>query len=146
MAEKVAERNLERQSGGKADVKIRDGKVSIKTKDGEFTAATGGAASIPSDFPSDVYLLKGAQTLATVKVPEGFSVTLQSKESLDAIVAKYAAEMKALGWAEETTVNMGKHVMTAYQKESEGRKVSVSVSQTAQGTHVLVTVARARAG
>jgi hypothetical protein len=141
-AEKLAERTMERQSGGKADVNIRDGKISIQTREGEFTAAAGGAAKIPSDFPADVYLLKGAKTVATVKLPEAFSVTLESRESLETIVGKYAEEMKARGWTEEAKFDTGKHVMTAYQKESEARKVSVAVSKTDKGTHVLVTVAR----
>ena len=45
-----------------------------------------------NDFPKDVFVIQNAKVLATVKVPNGFSVTFESQETPDSIVAKYVAD------------------------------------------------------
>jgi hypothetical protein len=141
IAEKMAEKAIEKNGGGKANVDISDGKISVKTKEGEMVATSGGSASIPSDFPKDVLVLKDAKLLATVKVPDGFSVTMESKDAPENIVKKYAAEMKANGWTEQASVDMGSGTMISYNKEKENRTTTVMVSKGDKITQVVVTAA-----
>ena len=125
-AEKMAAKAIERSSGGKVNVDI----------------SASGTATIPEGFPKDVLVPQDAKIVISAKVPEGFVVTMQSKELLDAVVKKYGAEMKTHGWTEQASVNMGDSVMLSYAKEKEGRTASVMVAKTDKGTQLQVTVVK----
>ena len=144
LAEKLAEKAIEKSSGGKAKVDISGGTVKVQTKDGEMVATSGANASVPDDFPKDVLVLDGAKVLASVKVPDGFAVTMETKEASESVVKKYADAMKAHGWAETATVKMGEGVMLAYGKEKEGRTTSVMISKDSHATQLQLTVMKNR--
>lgn len=142
LAEKLAEKAIEKNSGGKADVDISNGKITVKTKDGEMVATSGGSATVPADFPKDVLILKDAKMLATIKVPDGFSITMESKETPENIVKKYAADMKANGWSEAVSMNTGDGMMLGYSKEKEKRSANVMVAKADKGSQIILTVAK----
>lgn len=142
LAEKLAEKAIEKNGGGKANVDISSGKITVKTKEGEIVATSGGSATLPADFPKDVLILADAKMLATVKVPNGFSVTLESKETAEGIAKKYAAEMKAKGWSEEVSMNTGEGMMLGYSKEKEKRSANIMVAKADKGSQIIITVAK----
>ena len=141
LASKLAEKAIEKNGGGKAEVDISNGKVTVKTAKGEMIAA-GAGASIPADFPKDVLILQNTKVLATIKVPDGFSVTLESKEMPDSIVAKYTAEMKSQGWSEQASINTGNGTMLAYSKEKESRSASIMVGKGDKTAQIVITVSQ----
>jgi hypothetical protein len=141
LGEKMMEKALESQGGGKADVDVHEGKVTIKTKEGQFEAVSGGGARIPAGFPQDVYVLTDAKIIMASKSPTGFHVMFETGDSQDKIVARYAEEMKARDWSEESSVTMGDGVMANYKKENRG--VMVMVAKDDSGTKVQVITTHA---
>lgn len=137
--EKAVEKAIEKDSGGKANVSLDEGKVSIETKDGSFEVATGGELNIPDDFPQDVYLPKDANVLTSMTMPDGFAVTLQTSEARDEVVAHYTAEMKAQGWEEKVVMNMGESQMLTYSKDNDARTVNIVAAKGETGTQVQIT-------
>lgn len=135
VAEKIIERSLE-QEGGKARVDLQEGKVTIEGKDGTVEVAGGGGATIPPEFPKDVFLLKDAKVLMSLKSPDGVQLMLESKESMSRAAERYAAEMKALGWEEETSVNTAESIMRSYKKGD--REAMVVISKAAEGSQIQV--------
>ena len=71
ISEKIMEKAIEANQGGKAKVDISNGAMTIKTKDGEFVAGQGAAVKLPADFPADVFLYKGAKPVVTMKTADG---------------------------------------------------------------------------
>lgn len=115
--EKVIEKALEQQTGGQADVDLTDGQVNIKTKDGTASLTSGKNAKIPDDFPSDIYLYKGAGVKMAVQVPQGHSVVLTSKDAIQKVVDTYKKEMKANGWEQKAAMDMGAQTMLSFTKK-----------------------------
>ena len=143
-SEKLAEKMIEKSSGGKAQVSIDGDRISVKTKDGEMETAAGGNATIPADFPKDVLVLKDAKILATTKVPDAFSVQMQSAETVEKLVSRYEAEMKAQGWAQEASYNTGDATILSYSKDKGSRQASVVISKDDKGAQVVVTAGRTK--
>ena len=138
VAEKMVAHAIEKEGGGKADVNLHDGKIDIKTKDGEMSMTAGGGAKIPEDFPKDVLVVKNAKILAAIKVPDGFSLSMESKDSVEKLMDQYTAEMKAQGWTTETTMNMGEQMVTSFAKDK--RKAAVMIAKGGEGSQLTITV------
>lgn len=139
VAEKVVEKAIEEEGGGKAHVSLEDGKVAIETKDDSFETATGGEVKVPDGFPQDVYLPKDGNVLVALKSPEGFAVTLQTPAAKEKVVAEYAAEMKAKGWEEKVSMAMGESQMLSYSKDNDARTVTIHVVKEEAATQVQIT-------
>ena len=138
VAEKLMAKAIEKNGGGKANVNLSKGKMTVKTDKGEMVVAAGSGAAIPADFPKDVFVVKGATIQMAASVPGGFSLAMQSKESAENLMEKYAAEMKAQGWKTEATVNMGESMMTSFSKDT--RKTSVVVAKADKGSQISLQV------
>lgn len=138
-AEKMAEKAIERESGGKADVDFDGGKVSIKTKDGEVVAMTGGSTTVPADFPKDVFVPNGVKILASYSAPDGRSLTMESKDSPESVISQYEAEMKKQGWTEETRMTTGDAVIRVYKKDDSKRTASILVNKSGKGSQMVLT-------
>lgn len=138
-AEKLAEKAIEKESGGKADVDFQNGKVSIKTKDGEMVAVTGGSAAVPADFPKDVFVPGGAKILASYSTPDGRSLTMESKDSQESMVSQYEKEMKKQGWTEESRMNAGEAVIRVYKKGDNKRTASILINRSSSGSQMVLT-------
>jgi len=138
--ETVLEKVIERETGGKADVDISDEHISIKTKDGEMTMASGKAARIPADFPSDVLVYKGARVESVVRTTAGSSVSLTSRDEPSAVVAAYKKAMTGKGWSQETTVDMGEQQMLMFSKDD--RATTVVVTRRDNSTFIGLTIAK----
>ena len=139
LAEKAMEKAIEHKSGGKADVTIKDGSVSVKTDEGEYISSTGEGAQLPPDFPADVYVPAEAKLIATVKVPEGFALTLQSPRTADQLAAECGARMKAAGWEEKTAVVMAENLMFNYGRESDSRTATYMIARGSDGAQMQIT-------
>jgi hypothetical protein len=141
IVEQAMERAIEEDGGGKAKVDIQGEKVTIKTEDGTMEVASGGEATIPAEFPKDVFLVKDAKVSMSMKTPEGVQVVIETKQSVNQAAALYGSEMKKLGWNEEQNVSMGDTAMMSYQKDS--REAAIVITKAATGANVqIVTTAR----
>ncbi|MDD2599990.1 MAG: hypothetical protein PHO37_12310 [Kiritimatiellae bacterium] len=142
MAEKLAEKamamRIKDSQGEEAKVNIADGKMSIKTKDGETTFASGEGASLPADFPKDVYVFKGATIQMAMKVPDGFMLSLKVGEKSAKLAEIFDAEMTAQGWTQEGSFDMGASRSLTFKKGE--RQATAMLNQSDEATEVMLTV------
>jgi hypothetical protein len=139
IAEKAIAMNIKDSQGKDAKVDISDGKLTIKTKDGETAIASGDGASIPADFPKDVYVVKGAKIQMSMKTPDGYALSMKVDQTAAKLAATFEAEMKALEWEQEGSFDMGGSRSLAYKKGE--RRVAIVMSKSDETTEVMITVA-----
>ena len=137
-SEKMMEAAIKAQGGGDAKVDLAEGKYSVKTKDGSVDIAAGGNAKIPENFPSDIYVVKGAKVLMAAASGDGFMLNLETRESVDQVDAACSKEMKSQGWNVEATMNMGEQRTTAFKKGE--RQCGVTLTKVEQGTQIVLSV------
>jgi len=137
--EMAIERAIEKETGVKADVDISDDGMKIKTKDGEVTITGGKAAKLPSDFPSDVYIYKGATVTTVMKLGAGSSVTLASSDDPSSVAKAYSKEMTARGWKTGASMDMGGQRMMMFSKGK--RMVTLTAGENDGATVIGLTVA-----
>ncbi|HOW67699.1 MAG TPA: hypothetical protein P5186_20560 [Candidatus Paceibacterota bacterium] len=138
IAEKAAEKAIAKQTGGPADVDLKEDGVRIKTKDGEMNFSSGGNLQVPAKFPSDVLVYPGAKLQTAIEIPEGFSLRLTTKDPVAKVVETYLKELPAQQWSKEMSMDMGSNSMLAFKKEN--RTVNVVVSSEDNETSVSLTV------
>ena len=124
--------------GKQAHVKMDGDSLVVEGPDGVETFRAGGAGDMPKDFPADVYVLSGADVVSSISTPGGANLTLKSANSKADVVARYAAEMKALGWTTETTMDMGETAMLSFAKDNRQASVIVQVEDGATSINLTV--------
>lgn len=136
LAEKMIEHAMAKD-GVKGKVSISDGKMTVQTKDGTTSWAAGEGTKVPDTFPKDIQVYAGAKVLASVSVPNGQNLMLESGDSIEKIIAFYKGSMKE--WKEEMSMNQGESSMLIYKKEQ--RQVSIVVTRADKGSQINLTVA-----
>lgn len=130
VAEEIAERAIERESGGKADVELDgDGGITIESDEGTLTVDPetgevivegqdgsstyqGVAGEVPAGFPREVPLVKGTitygQSMQDASSGQSFSVIMESQASVADVFAEVKSGMAAAGFTvEDETVASG---------------------------------------
>lgn len=100
--------------------------------------SSGESVTLPADFPKDVFVLKGGKIQMAMKTPQGVMVQMKADQAVAKIAESYGAEMKALGWAQETSVDMGEMSSRSYKKEK--RQVAVIVTKDGDSSGVMLTL------
>jgi len=131
--EGIIENALEDSMGGDVKVDLSDEGVSVKTDKG--TMQTGGKVSLPDNFPSDVHVYDGKLIAAMFnEVNNGFTLTIEIKDSLENVKSVYENKLKASGWTVGEAMNLGASLFLTAEKDK--RAVTVVVNQV-DGTSVL---------
>ena len=115
--------------GKQSNVKMDGDSMTIEGPDGVQTFRAGGAGEMPKDFPADVYVPAGASVVSSISAPGGLNLALQSGSPKADVVAQFAAEMKAQGWATESTMDMGETAMLSFKKDNRMASVIVQVEE-----------------
>ncbi len=136
--EKVVEKMIEKQTGGKANVDLSKGTMEIETKDGKMTMTSGKAAKVPDDFPSDVYLYKPASVEAAIQVPNGHSVSLMTEKNVSQVSETYKKKMTGEGWSQQAAMDMGTQSVLIYEKND--RVTNITIVPDNGKTRIQVTV------
>ncbi len=141
-AEKMAERAIERATGGRVDIDYKDNDtVTYKSDEGSFQA--GEDVSLPSDWPSDVPVISGAKIgYAGSTNPQtgqaGVSVMFTISKSVVDVSAYYNSELASQGWEIEGTANMGgTSIITANKGE---RSVGIYIGGADGMTSVTISL------
>ena len=139
--ESTMEKKIEQATGGDAEVDLSDDgmKITGKTEEGEYAITSGEETEIPEDFPSDVFIYRPSKAVMAMKVPDGYSVTLTTKDDKAKVVEAYKGQMQAKGWSEEGSMNMGSHSMLVYEKD--GRNANINIIPSDDGVQINVMVA-----
>jgi hypothetical protein len=118
-SERMAERAIEKATGGKAKVDIAGGKIKISDK-GE-KAELSFAQEWPNDLPGDVPKFTMGKVKAVTKAEEGgkpsWHIILQDVE--DGAVEKYTEELKAKGWEIEMSNTAGEGGLIQAKKNNQ---------------------------
>ena len=138
-AEKTAEKVIEKASNGNVNVDItgKNVNVTINTNSGTIEGSTGESVSLPSDFPSDVYVIDG--TIKTVvKKPETNSYSVSLETSKSAVEAKtlYETKLKESGW--NVTFSMATDTGSTMSATKGTRNLSVIISTDEGKTTVIL--------
>ena len=98
LAEKSVANMIEKATGGKATVDLKDGTIKVKTAEGE--AVIGSSKEWPADMPSDVPKLSSGKIMGAVRSSQEekklWNITLQDVEA--GAFDQYAEALKAKGW------------------------------------------------
>lgn len=138
-AEKAAEKAIEAgmaKDGTKGKVDISGGKVSIETKDGTAVYAGGKDAKVPDNFPKDVYVYDGGTVMASISVPDGFNLTIESKDSSDKILSAVKGKMTGFGWKQEMEMKQNNNSMISYKKGE--RSATINIASDSKGSQISI--------
>jgi len=124
--------------GKQSNVKMDGDSLVVEGPDGVETFRAGGAGAMPKDFPTDVYVISGAEVVSSISAPGGINLALKSASSKADVVAKYAAEMKAQGWTTQSTMDMGETAMLSFEKGDRQASVIVQVEDGATSINLTV--------
>lgn len=127
LAERIAEKAIEKQSGGKVNVDINKekGQITIQGDSGQTKLSIGESTDLSGLPPELVY--PGAVSEGVVKTETGteksVSVGLKSKDGLANIETHYAGVLKGGGWTQKgrwEATQDGETVITfSYEKETK---------------------------
>jgi len=139
-SEKLIEKSLQHSGAKNAKVDLSKGKMTVKTAEGEMELSSGESASLPADFPKDVFVIKGAKIQMAMKTPQGVTIQMKVDKEKGQIAESYGAEMKAQGWAQESSVDMGDMSSRTYKKEK--RQVAVIMTKSGDASDVMLTLTK----
>lgn len=137
-AEKTAEKSIEEATGGEADVDVDEGSIKINTNEGTFEA--GEKVSLPSGFPSDVYVIDGDIVGATSTDEEYYSVSIKASKSVSEVADLYESKLQTDGWTINMKLSFEDSVTLGGEKDN--RTVTVGINKDDDGkTFVVLNVA-----
>ena len=124
--EKVAEKAIESSTGVDADVD--NNSITINTNDSSLTI--GNTATIPDDFPSDVYVIDG-DVISTMTINEDktYQVQIDAPSSLSEPGDIYNEQLKAAGWDITSTLDMGDAISIMAEKDDRFTTVALNTSE-----------------
>ena len=139
--EKAMEKKIEEATGTKADVDLskKGMKITGEIEGGKYTVTTGEETEIPKDFPDDVFIYRPSKAIMAMKIPEGYSIALTTRDNRSKVLSAYRQEMKAKGWSEETFMSMGTQSVLVYEKNDRAANISIVTSDNALQINVTVT-------
>jgi hypothetical protein len=132
LSEKIAEKAIEKASGGKAKVDAGDGTLKIKTKDGEVEF--GSASKWPSEIPGDVPKFEAGkfESATRMNVEEGTSWIMGIKDVDADAVAGYVQALKDSGWDEGVSSDSE----AAYHFQSQKGKYGIVLIYDKEGKNL----------
>lgn len=123
------------QAAGVANVEIdEDGEsISYRTDHGEVTITGGESASLPADFPDDVYLPDGYVVESTLAMNADLFIGLAVDQDVPSLYAAARESMAGHGWR-ETMAAMENNDNGLLTFEKDDRAAVLSMSREAAGT------------
>lgn len=142
VSETMVENAMERATGDKADVKVRDGNMQVKTDDGTFTTGQ----TMPKDWPADapIYPKSEVQYSASMNKDDGnmsHALVLMSTDAADVVASYYADELKKQGWTISANSQIADSTMIAATKDT--RTMSAMIAGSDERTTITLGVGQA---
>jgi hypothetical protein len=123
--ERLAETALSAASGHQVEVDKDGGKVTFKGDKGDMTIASGNAATLPADFPKDVYLPARYKVESSMQMPGATVVSVAAPGQVSALFADASKQMQAQGWKQTMAMQQsGQTQMLAFEKADRSAMVS----------------------
>lgn len=136
IVENRLERALEKASGGKVDIDLKDGTLKVKTEEGESVLTTG-ERKWPEDLPEGVIKLEDAKVQAVNRaVNEGGKTwTVHVADVGENALDRYAEKLRGEGWTIESSMTLATGGSVAATKDD----LSVHVMLAGQGKSGVIT-------
>jgi hypothetical protein len=124
-SQKAAESLIEKSTNGQADVDLTNNSVRVNTNGSSWE--TGDNVSLPTDFPSDIYVPEGAiKTALKTESNNGFTVSLESTTSMADIKTAYESHFKSQGWTITTSGAIQNSFSYITQKSNRDLNIGIS--------------------
>lgn len=133
-SDKTLEKAIEKSTNGTADVDVKNNTVSINTNGGSWQ--TGDQVSLPSGFPSDIYVVDGTiKTAVTTVAGKAYMIALSSIKTVSEIKALYESKLVSDGW----TISANATIQTSVSLVAEkgNRTVTLGISPSDDSTTVV---------
>jgi len=136
IVENRIERALEKASGGKVDIDLKDGTLKVKTEEGESVLTTG-ERKWPVDLPEGMIKLEGAKVQAVNRVvnEEGKTWTVHLADAGENALDGYAEKLRGEGWTIVSSMTLATGGSMTATKDDR----SVHVMLAAQGKSGVIT-------
>ena len=109
--------------------------VTVSTATGDTRIQVGDAASLPADFPADVWLPEGHALQRVERAPATTTLTFDAEGGTATLAGDYDQRMRAAGWTPARVVQPASGCARAWEKD--GRAVVAAFgANDAGGTRV----------
>lgn len=125
--EKIMEKTIESQTGGKVDVDSGKNEMTIKTDEGQVQVSQGGQAKIPENFPKELIAAGDAKVIVSTSTENGSSVAYITDEEQQAMLEKYKSDLIGQGWKKDMELDTGTAKMLNFSKGEQ--KVTISIGE-----------------
>lgn len=135
----IAENILEGQDGlDNVDISENGGTVSLdfEGEDGESGSMTFGGGDLPDDMPIDIP--DGGEVVAVVSVEGSGHVSLLYSDDYASVISFFEGQIASGGFDESQKIESGPPPVTTWILQRGDLGVSVSVSESTDGTTVIV--------
>jgi hypothetical protein len=153
VGEKIMEKTIESQTGGKVDIDADKGEMKINTGQGDISVSGDGTASLNKDFPKDIYIAPDAKIIMSLVNGQNksYSVAYTTAMKSDEVYAKYKEDLTSQGWASDaqTEIIFQDSKTMLYKKGAQSLTLIMGISQDPQfkgRTHVQVIGAEDQSG
>jgi len=131
-AEKMVEKTIESQSGGKVDVNTNSGTMDFKSDDGTMQVSTGGEVSLPDSFPKELILASDAKVVLATSADKTTSVAYKTDESAVDLFAGYKKELADMGWTKDFEMDAGESKMVNFKKDNQRASFIISENTSSE--------------
>ena len=139
--EKLAEAAIEAGTGQKADVDADKGAVTFKTDKGDMKVTSGEAATLPANFPKDVYLPAGYKVGSAMEMPGAMVVDIEAPGTVSDTFAAAVTKMKSEGWTQRMAMQQTpQSQIVVYAKANRDATLSISENPGKGGVRIGVQV------
>jgi hypothetical protein len=130
VAEKAAEKKIEKETGSEVDINTEENKVEVETDEGKTEVQTGSDVKLPEGFPADFPVYKGRITAvlkSDYEGSQGYMITIETSGNLDSVSAWYEEELKKAGYNVQNTLKQTGMSSYVFKKKSPPIKGSVQI-------------------
>lgn len=138
--ERLGEAAISAATGHEVDA--HGGKVTFKSDQGEMQVASGASATLPVDFPKDVYLPARYTVDSVMRMPNAQVLALDTSGDIASMFAAASKHMQAQGWKQTMAMQQNASTqMLAFEKDrrnamltfnADGDAVKVGLQLTKQ--------------
>lgn len=136
IGEKMVEKSIESQTGGRVDINSDKGQMNITSNEGDFSMSGEGTATLSSDFPKDIFIASDAKIIFSManEKDKSYSAAYVTDMSVDDVYSKYKSDLEGRGWASDAKTEMSYDNSKAvtYKKGAQSVMVIVGLSQDEQ--------------
>lgn len=139
LVENKVERQVKSRLGEEGNVQFGQDSINIKTEQGSMQV--GENVTLPSGFPSDVYIIDGQITSAIKNISgQGYQVAIKSSASLKEVRNLYESKLKEQKWTVEVPFENGPTIMIFATKDKRQIVISAGEQTGESGVVVVLSV------